>query len=91
MKNDKRSPIVTVNNGFDPRNVNFVEESLFPCANGYYRLHGKGGSFSKYANRRDDGSMVAGERDLYLSEDEMVEWLSTHFSVEDAVSIICNM
>ena len=88
MQNDKR-PIATFNNGFNPVDVNFVEESLYRCAKDMYCLKCRGGALSQYAEERE-GSLVAGSKDLYLSENEVLEWAAMRFSVDEAVSIFSN-
>lgn len=75
--------VIKVDNGLDPGDFCYEEETLCRCDDGNYVLHCRGGAYSRYAEERN-GYLSAGDAELRLTEEESLEWAATRMSVDEA-------
>lgn len=67
----------------DPREFQYVEETLFRKKNGEFFLHGLGGPASVYRVATSENSWKTGEKILPLSFDQARQWAESKLSAEE--------
>lgn len=67
----------------DPREFQYVEETLFRKKNGEFFLHGLGGPASVYRVATSENSWKTGEKILPLSFDQARQWAEIHLTADE--------
>lgn len=86
MYNTDTATVIGVrDNGYQPRDCNYVHETLYRKTTGAYFMHGVGGANSIYGVRTADG-YDPGEQIIALSQDEAMAWAEEHLDADTYIS-----